>query len=330
MMANRHQSVNGPVSLGSVDLMEFWGWSVECFGVWWMPNVNVVCFLASYSVAFGFDAWRLRARSGWSRWVSLAFGGAGLVAQTLYLLLRSSQMHQPPLLSSAHDWLLVLAWLAVLTHLFVSLLDSSIASGIVVWPVVLSLVVGSLFVVASPNQDLNFHRNWIMLHVSMLVLGMAAILWGFVLSLLYLWQHRRLKHRQTLQSGLTLPSLERLERFNRWSVLVSVPLLTCGVATGIGLAAFTRENVVLTWTDPVVLGGAVTWLFMCGMFAWLLSGKRPPGRQVAWLTAWACGFLLFMMVGLQVLTAAIGVPSLHGNEMTRHADQTRPTVPEKD
>ena len=294
-----------------------------------MPHVNVVCFLASYTVAFGFDAWRLRARSGWSRLLSLGFGGAGLVAQTLYLLLRSSQMHQPPLLSSAHDWLLVLAWLAVLTHLFVSLLDSSIASGIVVWPVVLCLVVGSLFVDSSKNQGLDFHHNWKMLHASMLVLGTAAILCGFVLSLLYLWQHRRLKHRQMLQSGLTLPSLERLERFNRWSVLLSVPLLTCGVATGIGLA-FAKQNVALTWTDPVVLGGAVTWLFMCGMFVWLLSGKRPPGRQVAWLTAWACGFLLFMMVGLQALTAVIGMPSLHGTETSRHAEHNSPTGPEKE
>jgi ABC-type uncharacterized transport system permease subunit len=298
-----------------------------------MPNVNVVCFLASYCVAFGFDAWRLRVRSGWSRILSLGFGAAGLVAQTLYLLTRSSQNQQPPLLSSAHDWLLVLAWLAVLTHLFVSLLDSSIASGIVVWPVVVALVVASLFVVASPSQTVaafDFHRGWGMLHASMLVLGAAAILCGFVLSLLYLWQHRRLKHRQMLSSGLTLPSLERLERFNRWSVLVSVPLLTFGVATGIGLSVYSNLDGAPTWTDPVVLGGAVTWLLMCGLFAWLLVGKRPPGRQVAWLTAWACGFLLVMMVGLQVLTAALGVPSPHGDPVMRRADRDSPSGPKKE
>lgn len=285
-----------------------------------MPNVNVVCFLASYAVAFGFEAWRLRARSGWSRLVSLGFGAAGLVAQTLYLILRSGQTQQPPLLSSAHDWLLVLAWLAVLTHLFVSLLDSSIASGIVVWPIVLTLVVGSLFVGASPNHVLDYHRGWKMLHASMLVLGTAAILFGFVLSLLYLWQHRRLKHRQMLQRGLSLPSLETLERYNRWSVLVSVPLLTFGVASGIGLSAFGNHDAIPTWTDPIVLGGAFTWLLMCCIFGWLLLGKRPPGRQVAWLTAWSSGFLLFMILGLQMLTAAIQVPSLHGSGNRRTSD----------
>ncbi|MBS0204289.1 MAG: cytochrome c biogenesis protein CcsA [Planctomycetes bacterium] len=286
-----------------------------------MPHVNVVCFLASYSVAFGFDAWRLRARTGWSRVLSLMFGAAGLLAQTMYLLLRSSQSHQPPLLSSAHDWLLVLAWLAVLTHLFVSMLDSTIASGIVVWPVVLSLIVGSWFVVDSPSQRLNFHHNWKMLHASMLVLGTAAILSGFVLSLLYLWQHRRLKHRQMMNSGLTLPSLERLERFNRWAILVSVPLLTFGVATGIGLTVVANQYALPAWSDPVVLGGAIAWLMMCGLFCWLLLGKRPPGRQVAGLTAWACGFLLFMIVGLQVLTAAVGVRTVHGPEPKRAAQE---------
>lgn len=287
-----------------------------------MPNVNVVCFLASYLVAFGFDASRMRARSAGSRVVSLLFGMAGLLAQTMYLLLRSSQTLQPPLLSSAHDWLLVLAWLAVLVHLFVSLLDSSIASGIVVWPLVVALIVGSLFVVAAPSHTLDYHRGWKMLHASMLVLGTAAIFCGLVLSLLYLWQHRRLKHRQMLQSGLSLPSLERLERYNRWSVLISVPLLTLGVASGFGLTMIADESVLPTSSDPVVVGGAVTWLLMCGLFGWLLLGNRPPGKQVALLTAWACGFLLFMMLGLQVLTAAARVPSIHGAAMIRRDNGT--------
>ncbi|MBM4074818.1 MAG: hypothetical protein FJ267_04160 [Planctomycetes bacterium] len=230
----------------------------------------------------------------------------------MYLLIRSSEARQPPLLSSAHDWLLVLAWLVVLTHLFVSLLDSTIVSGFVVWPIVLTLVGASRFVTSSTGGVLEYHRGWKMLHASMLVLGTAAILFAFVFSLLYLWQHRRLKHRQALGGGLTLPSLERLERFNRWSVLVSVPLLTFGVASGVGLMAISNEESLPTWNDPVVLGGAITWLLMCGLFAWLLSGKKSGGKKGAMLTAWSCGFLLFMMVGLQVLTEATQLPSLHG------------------
>ena len=286
-----------------------------------MPNVNLSCFLLSYLVAFGLDVARLRSKLAWSRWVAILFGGAGLLAHTLYLLLRSSQSQLPPLLSSAHDWLLVLAWLAVLTHLFVSLLDATIASGLVVWPIVLALVGASYLVTSSQSQVLDFHRGWTMLHAAMLVLGTATILLGLVLSLLYLWQHRRLKGGQMRNSGLTLPSLERLERFNRWSILVSVPFLTFGVATGVLLSFLNDDDARLAWADPVVLGGSVMWLLMCGLFAWLLTGQRTPGRQVAWLTAWSGGFLLFMMVGLQVLTEVTRMPSLHG---TGAKQQVRP------
>ena len=286
-----------------------------------MPNVNLSCFLLSYLVAFGLDVARLRSKLAWSRWVAILFGGAGLLAHTLYLLLRSSQSQLPPLLSSAHDWLLVLAWLAVLTHLFVSLLDATIASGLVVWPIVLALVGASYLVTSSQSQVLDFHRGWKMLHAAMLVLGTATILLGLVLSLLYLWQHRRLKGGQMRNSGLTLPSLERLERFNRWSILVSVPFLTFGVATGVLLSFLNDDDARLAWADPVVLGGSVMWLLMCGLFAWLLTGQRTPGRQVAWLTAWSGGFLLYMMVGLQVLTEVTRMPSLHG---TGAKQQVRP------
>ena len=276
-----------------------------------MPNVNLSCFLLSYLVAFGLDVARLRSKLAWSRWVAILFGGAGLLAHTLYLLLRSSQSQLPPLLSSAHDWLLVLAWLAVLTHLFVSLLDATIASGLVVWPIVLALVGASYLVTSSQSQVLDFHRGWKMLHAAMLVLGTAT----------NLWQHRRLKGGQMRNSGLTLPSLERLERFNRWSILVSVPFLTFGVATGVLLSFLNDDDARLAWADPVVLGGSVMWLLMCGLFAWLLTGQRTPGRQVAWLTAWSGGFLLFMMVGLQVLTEVTRMPSLHG---TGAKQQVRP------
>jgi len=274
----------------------------------------VFWFLICYSAALALDAWRVRVRvhSGWNRLIALAVGGAGFSAQTWYLLIRAGQSQSPPLLSSAHDWVLVLAWLAVLTHLFVSVLDSSIPSGIIVWPAVIALIVGSLLVDATPSPNLDYHRGWKMLHASVLVLGTAAILCGFVLSLLYLWQHRRLKHRQMLTTGLTLPSLERLERYNRWSILVAVPLLTAGVATGIGLAVV-GADARPTWTDPVVLSGEISWGLMCTLFLWLITGRRPPGRQVAWLTAWACGFLLLMIVGLQVLTSALKVPSVHAN-----------------
>ena len=81
-----------------------------------------------------------------------------------------------------------------------------------------------------------------MLHVSLLVLGMGGILLGLVTGLMYLWQHARLKHRQGTQPGLALPSLERMERFSRLAMLVSVPLLTFGMVLGAGLVLTSGER----------------------------------------------------------------------------------------
>src|SRR5688572_14150714 len=105
-----------------------------------MLRVSVMCFLASYVLAFGLELTRLVARSRPGRWVTLGVAAAGLIAQTMFLLLRAQQTHLPPLLSSMQDWLLVLAWLAVLVHLFVSLIDRELATGFVVWPLVIGLI----------------------------------------------------------------------------------------------------------------------------------------------------------------------------------------------
>ena len=278
-----------------------------------MLNTSVFCFLASYSCAFACELSQLKWRHALGRIFALAFGAAGLVAHTFYLLKRSNEAHLPPLLSSAHDWLLVLAWVAVLVYLFVSLTDGELGTGFVMWPIILILVFAAQYVTRTPNRDLDYHRQWGILHASMLVLGAAGVLLGFALSLLYLWQHRRLKQRQMLANAVKLPNLEMTERLNRWAILTAVPLLTFGVASGFGLSLFAKNGELpAIWADPIVIGGALTWLLMGVLFVWLLIQKRSPGRQVAMLTAWSCGFLLVTLVGLQVLTSAIGMR--HGNQ----------------
>lgn len=289
-----------------------------------MWKTSVVCYLASYVCAFICELSQLKWRNALSRVIALMFTAAGLLAHTLYLLQRSSQTDLPPLLGSPKDWLLVLAWIVVLVYLFVSLTDGEFAIGLVVWPIVMSLLVAAQFVVASSSHVLDYYRHWKMLHAATLVLGTASILQGLVLSLTYLWQYRRLKHRQTLGIAGRLPNLERIERLNRWSILTGVPLLTLGVATGFGLSIFAKGSVLPAWGDPVVIGAAVTSTLMGVLFVWLLIQKRTPGRRVAMLTAWSCGFLLVTLVGLQMVTAAVGIQSIHGKGTSSPTEQTSP------
>ncbi len=41
---------------------------------------------------------------------------------------------------------------------------------------------------------------------------------------------------------------------------------------------------------------------MIVFFGWLLTTRRPIGKQVAWLTVWASGFLLVTLIGLQLMS----------------------------
>ncbi len=73
-----------------------------------MANVTVFCFLASYFVALVLESARLVRGPSVSRMFPVLAGTAGLVAHTTYLIVRSGRSNLPPLLSSTHDWLLVL------------------------------------------------------------------------------------------------------------------------------------------------------------------------------------------------------------------------------
>ncbi len=285
-----------------------------------MVNVNVICFLASYSVVLIMELMRLLGRSPVRRTIMLLFGTAGFAAHTLYLMNRSNQANLPPLLSSSHDWLLVLAWISILMYLFLTTIDRNLAIGLFVIPLVLFLIAAAYFVSDSSMPVLNVSnlrdaqqaalRRWVMLHASLLVFGIAGVIVGLVLSLMYLVQHRRLKHKQTMQRGLRLPSLAVLSRWNWWAVIISVPLLTLGLATGFGVAFLSDEAVPVSMADPVIMIYGVAWAVMAAFFAWLLTTRRPAGKQVAWMTIWAFGFLLVTLVGLQVL-AGSGLDSFH-------------------
>ncbi len=275
-----------------------------------MEKVSVVCFLSSYLLAVGFALLRLRGGGGLHRVLTLGTALAGFVAQTIYLWTRARSADLPPLLVSVHDWLLVLAWVAVLIFLFVSLLDRDLPLGVFVLPVVLVLVVASRFLEVEPGDGMAkaelaraSARGWVMLHTSFLMLGIAGVIASLVLAAMYLLQHRRLKHKQRMNEGVQLPNLARLERWNRWAVILCVPMLTLGMAAGVLLSA-QSGSARASFGDPVIIGSMVGWLVMFCFFGWVLGTKRPVARQIAMLTVWACSFLLLTIVGLIVITGS--------------------------
>src|SRR5262249_19877299 len=100
-----------------------------------LDRITVFCFGASYAVALVLELLHLRRPGAAQRGLGLCFGLAGLVAQTLFLIV------QRPALSSPFGSLVFLAWILAVFYLYGSLHHRRLAWGVFVLPVVLGLVV---------------------------------------------------------------------------------------------------------------------------------------------------------------------------------------------
>ena len=133
---------------------------------------------------------------------------------------------------------------------------------------------------------------WPALHGWLLVLAAVGVCVGFVASVMYLVQVRRLKTKLPPSRGLKLFSLERLEVMNRRAVLWSFPLLTAGLLLGILLL---RHQDLAAWESAKILSTLGLWL----VFAILMYQRyaaHAGGKQLALLTIVAFALTLFSLV----------------------------------
>lgn len=275
-----------------------------------LDRVSVFCFLASYAVAFLLELTQFLRRSTAIRWGTVLFTGAGLVAHSVYLVVRSRHHDLPPLLGSTHDWLLVAAWLIVVLYLGIQIWNHSLSLGVFCLPIVLGLVVSSRYVSNRPIPQTAEMRQWGMIHATFWVFGILGVALALLVSLMYLVQHSRLKHKQAQPAALKLFSLERLGRMNWWLIVVSVPLLTLGVLSGLWMIHLSQQS-----SHPVdlfsipVLANAVVWGVMAVLFGWLLAGRYRTGRIIAWRTLLACLFMLMTLLAMMLTST----DQIHGN-----------------
>jgi ABC-type uncharacterized transport system permease subunit len=112
------------------------------------------------------------------------------------------------------------------------------------------------------------------------LLAAVGVCVGFLASLMYLYQARRLRAKTPPRQGLRLLSLERLELMNRRAIDSAFPLLTLGVAIG---AVLLIVQPPASWADLRVISTAMLWLTFVVML-FLRYGWHLRGRQVAFLT----------------------------------------------
>lgn len=281
-----------------------------------LAGTSIFCFAASYGVALLLEGSRLFFRSGIRGAILLAFGAAGFLAHTIYLVYRARSETMP--LASEFDWYLVAAWLLAAIYLYLTLHFPRTAVGLFVLPLVLGLVVvAARFASRQPFPQTKASQFWGILHGSFLLLGTVAVFVGFIAGLMNLVQSYRLKHKLPVRQGFQLPSLEWLERANSRATIFSALALAIGFISGVLLNLVNlseRPGESLPWNDPVIWssGALLVWMLAAAIFSVVYRPARQ-GRKVAYLTV-ASFLFLAAVLGYQLVA-----PSVHGE--TRQGDK---------
>jgi ABC-type transport system involved in cytochrome c biogenesis permease subunit len=274
-----------------------------------LTNVHLSCFVASYAAALLLELARLFLRSPARLLGTLGFAAAGVVAQTIYIGLRTNPApSQAPPLSSWFDWLLLVAWGVAVVYLVISLRRPQAAYGVFMLPLVLVLIaVAAMFRDAEPFPRDQALYVWGMVHGMALLLGSVIVMLGFIAGVMYLVQSVRLKKKLPPPRGLKLPSLEWLQQATQRTLWGSSWLLAAGLLAGVVLNLLQGPG-GLPWTDPVVWTSGILLLWLIAVLIFESAYKpAQQGRKVAYLTVASFVFLA-LVLGMVLLA-----PSRHAS-----------------
>ena len=218
----------------------------------------------------------------------------GWLAQTALLVVQAARADGFPWSSWAGS-LNLFVWLVVGAYLIWGCRPRYRLLGLAVMP-----LAAALFLVARLGGGTglggrsDYGNVFLVLHVGLVLAAFAGFTLAAALAALYLWQERRLKLRAPDILRLRLPPLAALERLTWRTILVSLPLLTLGLAAGI-----VRQRQRHTGLDALEALTLVTWL-VYGGFVLL----HPGGRRAAAVSLG--GFALVIVLRLALAGSHFG------------------------
>jgi ABC-type uncharacterized transport system permease subunit len=265
-------------------------------------GISTICFAACYAIAFALEILGLKRRRPPHRALLIVIVLAGVIAHSLYLFREIAAT--AAFSFSTSEWLLWAAWLLAIVYIAALFYLPRTPTGLVLLPITLALVAGSLWASKDPLAAERSFYIWGMAHGILLLVGTVAVCIGFLAGLMYLIQSYALKHRRSAANGLRLPSLEWLERVNSRALGVSAVLIALGFASGVvmSIAIHRGEATYAWWADPVVLSLAamLLWLIAAEVFRLVYPAARR-GRKVAYLTLASFVFLVIAIASFTLL-----------------------------
>ena len=276
----------------------------------------IACFLLFFAMIF--------------YWIGLSFPKKNFVFQVsktlvvasnllfvLTLLIRwVSQGYFP--LSNLYESLIFLSWGISFIHLIVEYKTQSRLIGAISTPLLFFLSGFSSLTLPTDMQKAlplvpSLQSNWLMMHVSMMMVSYATLILGSLLSILYLaflffsgqknqvaieTTQVELESSSVASSSVSYSKLSLLQTVDIWSYRIiglGFPFLTIGIISG---AVWANEAWGSYWSwDPKETWALITWLvFAIYLHSRLLKGWQ--GKQAAILGS--CGFFVIWICYLGV------------------------------
>ena len=207
--------------------------------------------------------------------------GAGFIVHTLAL--SAYFMREGfPALTEMREALLFKSWLMVACYLLIQIkYRLTVLGGIIAPLAFLMSLAGIAFGSGSGEIPPDLNTFWLPLHVTSAFLGNAVFALAFGVSLIYLLQERRLKHKRMTALMKRFPPLESLDRLNYVLLGWGFPFMTLGIITGSIWAGLYWGN-YWSW-EPRQISSGIAWLF----YGALLHGRITAGlrgKKAAFLT----------------------------------------------
>jgi cytochrome c-type biogenesis protein CcsB len=213
-------------------------------------------------------------------------------------------------LSNLYESLIFLSWGISFIHLLIEAKTGSRLIGSISTPILFFISGFSSLTLPTDMQKAlplvpSLQSNWLMMHVSMMMISYATLIVGSLLSILYLAfiffgkkEEKSDSEVNRLSNSLVVSKLSLLETVDTWSYRIiglGFPFLTIGIISG---AVWANEAWGSYWSwDPKETWAFITWLvFAIYLHSRLLKGWQ--GKKAAWVGS--AGFFVIWICYLGV------------------------------
>jgi ABC-type uncharacterized transport system permease subunit len=246
----------------------------------------------------------------WLR-TAAALYGCGLLYALIYLFRKSTRLFRPALiafgagtlfhlvsivelwaetgrlpLNNFYETSSVCAFLIALLFLIAYTRYPIAVFGVGIFPLVffMTMIGATEFPVAKWSPELR--NTWLVIHISTVLIGYAALIFAAMASVYYLLQERQIKRKQVTLWSNRLPPLGTLDTIITQSMNTGFVFITIATITGV-IWAFIESGT--GWIgNPKIVFFLFTWAFYLAMiFLRVLAGWR--GRRIVWLAASVLG-----------------------------------------